>query len=106
MSQLRRQRCFNHAHREAAANCRTCGRHFCRECVTFVTGKMVCSRCLHDDQASVQLQSQRTNSLIEMIVLLIGFLITWGLVAGIGQVMISIPAHYHDASIWEESFPD
>jgi len=45
-SWLRRARCAVHTEREASAQCRGCGRLFCRECVTESEGAVFCSPCL------------------------------------------------------------
>ena len=46
MSDLSRQRCAHHAHREAAARCPQCERYYCRECVTEHEGRVLCTSCL------------------------------------------------------------
>ena len=40
------QRCSNHALREAAVQCPSCKRFFCRECVTEHAGRMICVNCV------------------------------------------------------------
>jgi hypothetical protein len=46
MSALLDTRCFNHAHREAAGRCTSCGRCFCRECVVSHDDRLLCATCL------------------------------------------------------------
>jgi len=43
---LRHQRCANHPSREASARCPSCGRFFCRECITEHDDKVLCASCL------------------------------------------------------------
>ncbi|HEX3870221.1 MAG TPA: hypothetical protein VHV77_07295, partial [Pirellulales bacterium] len=47
MGALARERCFQHAGREAIARCPECGRYFCRECITEHEDRIICASCLH-----------------------------------------------------------
>ncbi len=102
MKELREQRCFHHWEREAAAKCRSCNRHYCRECVTFVGGKMVCAACLAAESQAQTERKRRFGLLAEAACGVLGFLAVWGVVAFAGKLMILIPDRFHDASIWEE----
>ncbi len=44
--ELARQRCFNHADREAVAHCLDCGHFYCRECITEHQERVICAACL------------------------------------------------------------
>ena len=46
MNAIVKQRCANHAGREAVSKCVECTRFFCRECVTEHGERMLCSACL------------------------------------------------------------
>jgi hypothetical protein len=46
MSAIVETRCRNHPEREAVARCLTCGRYYCRECITEHHNRMICGRCL------------------------------------------------------------
>ena len=46
MRSLSLQRCFNHAHREAAARCPECTHFYCRECITEHDDRVICAACL------------------------------------------------------------
>jgi hypothetical protein len=43
---LHRQRCWNHASREAVCRCPSCSRFFCRECVTEHDERLLCAACV------------------------------------------------------------
>lgn len=43
---LSRARCTNHDARQASGICPTCGRSFCRECLTEHDGRLSCASCL------------------------------------------------------------
>lgn len=46
MSGLAAARCLNHEAREAVSRCKSCGKYFCRECVTIFEGRMMCAACV------------------------------------------------------------
>ena len=43
---LARERCWNHAAREAVCRCPGCARFFCRECVTEHDARLLCASCV------------------------------------------------------------
>ncbi len=101
MVELRQRRCFHHPNREAAALCPSCQRHFCRECVTLLAGKMTCASC-QDDFVRERSQTQANwSAVIECISIICAVVFLWGAFAGLGKVMASIPDTVHDASYWE-----
>ena len=92
---LSRQRCANHALREAVARCPECHRHFCRECITEHSGKLLCNNCL---ETSIVKQSKRRNWINALFALLgcfIGFLIALGCFYTVAKAISAIPQQYH-----------
>ena len=102
MKALRQNRCFHHPQREAAAKCPSCQRHYCRECVSFVSGRMICSACWNAEQAQEKPSSKRWGQLGEVAVVSLSFLLVWAAIAGFGRLMASLPDPLHDATVWEE----
>ena len=92
---LSRQRCANHAQREAVARCPECQRHFCRECITEHDGKLLCNHCL--DQVSVKQIKRygRAKSIIYLLFCLVGFLLALGCFYTVAKAISSIPQQYH-----------
>ncbi len=101
MGELRQSRCFHHPQREAAALCPSCQRHFCRECVTFVEGKMSCASCLQQQRETKPEGRTDWAAAAEKLAFVIAFLFLWGTFAMLGKIMSSIPDTVHDASYWE-----
>lgn len=72
---LQRQRCFNHAEREATARCPVCKRDFCRECITEHNHRMLCRSCLASAPARPSHTGSRNNVLLLLLFLLVQFAI-------------------------------
>lgn len=93
---LARQRCFNHAEREAIARCPECRRYFCRECVTEHDARLLCADCIrnieHLEEAPPRFQGAVTG--------LMGFagalLLIWTVFYFIGSGLLLIPDVFHD----------
>ncbi len=103
---LAHQRCFHHAHREAAARCLECREYFCRECVTEHDGRVVCAGCLKKLAA---VRSSRRAAFVW--VLRLGQM-AGGLVVALiffywlGQTLLSLPASFHDGTLWRGNWLD
>ncbi len=96
-NQLEELRCVLHAHREAVAQCPSCSRFYCRECVVEHSGKMLCKSCL---DASVDADMPESGNAISGWVvgfasLCISFLITCAFFYIGGKVLLSIPEDFH-----------
>jgi hypothetical protein len=104
LTDLVRQRCFNHPHREAVARCPECGRYFCRECITEHEGRVLCASCL------TRLVSPKTKSKGRLAVVgriaqtSFGLLIIWIVFYYIGRLLLLIPSSFHEGTIWKEVF--
>jgi len=86
------QRCLNHALREAAVQCPSCKRFFCRECVTEHQGRMICVSCV-----TIQTATQPRSRLQPAwtIAALAGILIAWLVFYYLGLTLSRIPSEFH-----------
>ena len=95
------QRCLHHPMREAVARCPECERFFCRECITEHDDRVICSACLK------KLATRRSSSISALGWLLrpaqvaVGVLVAWLFFYAAGRVLLSIPAAYHEGSVWQ-----
>lgn len=90
------QRCLNHALREAAVQCPTCQRFFCRECVTEHQDRMICVSCVaalkhKGDKISPTARARWT------IAALAGILLAWLVFYYLGLALARIPSQFHDS---------
>jgi uncharacterized paraquat-inducible protein A len=92
---LSRQRCTNHAEREAVARCPECKRHFCRECITEHNDKQLCNHCLNKISTDNAKKSNRIKAVVYMICCVVGFLIALGFFYTAAKVISSVPQQYH-----------
>ena len=100
------QRCFNHAEREAVARCPECGQCFCRECVTEHDDRVICAACLkklarpHLTRRPFFLRTLRLGQCA------FGILIAWFFFFVIGEVLLNIPASFHEGTLWQVHWID
>ncbi len=98
---LSKQRCSNHQHREAAAQCPDCERFFCRECVTEHDGRMLCATCLSRRSSSENSAGSRFTWLYRSLLLLTGFVLLWSIFYYLGRLLILLPTSFHDGTLWQ-----
>jgi len=101
MSDLARERCFHHASREAVARCLSCGRTFCRECVTEHEGRVICAACLEALTGKKEPQVAHLAAPFRVIQLLCGFMTVWFTFYLLGRVLLLIPSSFHEGSLWK-----
>ncbi len=104
MTQITRQRCFNHPRREAVARCPECGRYYCRECVIEHEDKVVCASCL----AKITARGPGTGGrrwvvLLRGLQFLCALLLLWVIFYIAGQALLAIPSSFHEGALWTES---
>ncbi|MBI5725996.1 MAG: rhomboid family protein [Planctomycetes bacterium] len=100
---ISRQRCFNHASREAAARCPACRRYFCRECVTEHGGRLLCAGCLRGSG-----EVRRSGGSLAGALSMAGRLVLCAisLAAGgwifylLGRLLICLPNQFHEGTFW------
>ena len=98
------QRCFNHAMREAAAQCRECGRFYCRECITEHERRISCAACLDALLAPAEQRTSRLALPLHGLQLAAGIAVTWLLAYGLGRALAAIPAAFHDGTLLRSSW--
>ena len=92
------QRCLNHALREAAVQCPSCKRFFCRECVTEHDGRMICVNC-------VALLAKRDEKIARVanvrwaIAAVGGVLVAWLVFYYFGLNLARIPSKFHELDL-------
>lgn len=99
MTEITRQRCFNHLGREAVARCPECERFFCRECVTEHEDRVICAACLKA-MAGRRRRKGRHAGVFMLSRCMLGFLVLWLLFFTIGRTLLRIPSSFHDGSLW------
>jgi len=95
------QRCFNHELRGAAAQSLECGRYFCLECVTEHEDRVLCSSCLPGLTLPSFAGPNHFNGLIRFSQFALGMSILWLLFYYLGQALLSIPADFHEGTLWQ-----
>lgn len=86
------QRCSNHALREAAVQCPSCKRFFCRECVTEHNGRMICVTCVTLPSETAPRASFRTGWAAMAVA---GFVVAWLVFYYLGLALARIPSEFH-----------
>ena len=97
MSILLDQRCVNHALREAAVQCPSCKRFFCRECVTEHDGRMICVTCVVALTRGEE-KTARAARARWAVTALAGILIAWLVFYYLGLTLARIPSEFHGVS--------
>jgi hypothetical protein len=88
------QRCVNHSLREAAVQCPSCKRFFCRECVTEHAGRMICVGCVAALSRAGD-KTARTARARWTVLALAGVLIAWLVFYYLGLTLARIPSEFH-----------
>ncbi|RJP24321.1 MAG: rhomboid family protein [Candidatus Abyssobacteria bacterium SURF_5] len=104
MHDLSRQRCFNHAWREAVAQCLECHRYYCRECATEHEDRMICAPCLAKITGKKKKRKARLASLSRTVLWCSSFLIIWIFFYLLGRGLIALPSSFHEGNIWRQSY--
>jgi hypothetical protein len=102
MSSLSTQRCFNHGFREAVARCPSCGRFFCRECVTEHEGRVLCAACLSEDVSGPAPRTRTFAALRSLAALMLGILILWLMFHSAGRLLLLLPTAFHEGTIFKD----
>ena len=104
MSAVERQRCFNHAFREAVAKCPTCTRFFCRECITEHDDRMICATCLNEQLDAGKQRRVSAAWLPRVGQVVAGWVIIWMAFYFLGQVLLETPTNLHEGTLWQEDW--
>jgi hypothetical protein len=106
METLAWQRCLNHEQREAVARCPECGRFYCRECITEHDDRVICAACLRKIAAGDESRRFRASSWGAAAVVGLGLFTVWIFFYWTGQVLLAIPADFHEGTFWKAGFWD
>ncbi len=106
MKDLSLQRCRNHAQREAVARCTECGAFYCRECIAEHEGRVLCASCLEKLLAGAPATRHGFSGLLTLARFLSGFLLLWLMFYYIGHALLSLPASFHEGTVWERLLED
>src|SRR6266568_1167600 len=106
MQNLTYQRCFNHATREAVARCPSCGQTFCRECITEHEGRVICAACLRKLARVPLLQRRGFAGVIHCGQALLSLVVAWFFFYAIGEILLTLPASFHEATLWKSGWLD
>jgi hypothetical protein len=88
------QRCANHVLREAVAQCPSCKRFFCRECVTEHQGRMICVGCVQA-LTGASPDAARLARIRWTLTAIAGLLIAWLVFYYTGLELARIPSKFH-----------
>jgi hypothetical protein len=100
------QRCFNHATREAVARCPSCGQTFCRECITEHDDRVICAACLQKLARVPLLKRRGFTMALQLGQWLMGVVMCWFFFYTIGEILLSLPSSFHEATLWQSSWWD
>lgn len=101
MPSLVAQHCLNHSAREAVAQCPECRHFFCRECITEHDDRVICAACLRKISQAARPQRHPFRALGRAGLSLAGLVIAGLFFYLIGQVLLTIPASFHDGTLWK-----
>jgi hypothetical protein len=102
---IARERCTNHASREAVARCPECGRFFCRECISEHEGRVICAFCLKR-LVTKPVRRRRLTGAVRAAQVLMGMLLLWSSFYLLGKVLLTIPSSFHDTAFQQENSED
>lgn len=105
MPQLVHQRCFTHAHREAAARCPECKRFFCRECITEHEDRVLCAACLEQLAGAKEKRRRIWRFWGRGGLCLVGVFTVWLAFYFCARALLLIPDSFHEGTIWEYRGP-
>ena len=98
---VQRATCLNHPKREAAAQCTSCGKPFCRECVTELDGRMVCGPCYRKQVQRVEKPQRDWFAVTTTLQALAGAGVLWFTSWVVGQALLNIKSSFHEGIVWE-----
>ena len=102
MEGLAKQRCLNHAAREAVARCPSCSQYYCRECVTEHENKIICAACLSSITAQDAGDSRKRFRVTAILQFTLAILILWIFFFMMGRSLLALPDSFHEGTIWHE----
>ena len=104
MISLSEHLCLNHAGREAVAKCPGCGQFFCRECITEHEDRVLCTGCLRKLTRADAPKKRWGAVLARSFQTVAGLVVAWVMFYAAARALLSIPADFHDGTVWKSSF--
>lgn len=99
---LSKTTCVFHLKRPAVARCPKCGSFYCGECITEHEGKLTCASCLAGEHKEKPAKRRAAwLSPAPLLQIACGLAFCWLLYYLIAQVLLSVPADFHDGTVWE-----
>ena len=105
MRDISLRRCAHHPEREAVALCTSCGRSYCRECITEHDDRMMCTSCLSKFMQSASGRFFDTSDILTAGAALAGVFAAWLAFYYLAQMLIAIPTPFHDGTVWQAVMP-
>lgn len=102
MAALIHQRCFNHAQREAAGRCLSCGKFFCRECLVEHQERLICAACLRGLAKPPLTRHPALRHLLQGGQILTGLFLLWIIFYMLGKVLLAVPSSVHEGTLWQD----
>jgi len=84
------QRCWNHELREAVCRCPSCGRHFCRECVTEHESRLLCAACLLAMARAAPARRPRARALLTPLAAVASLFLAWLMFYVGGEILLIV----------------
>lgn len=99
---LTHQRCLHHAEREAVARCPECGGYFCRECIVEHEDRVICAACLKKVARKSETKRIRFAGIFRSLQFAFGIFTAWLFFYFAGRLLLTIPASFHDGTLWHQ----
>ncbi len=103
MQTLTKQRCYNHARREAAVRCPGCHKYFCRECVSEHEEQLLCILCLQKQRTSPATLKERLRPLRLLFRTALTFVLLWLAFYSLGKGLLLLPHAFHEPVSYEST---
>jgi hypothetical protein len=87
---LLQQRCWNHDAREAVCRCPSCGRSFCRECVTEHESRLLCAACLRNTARVDRAHAALLRRFAPALMTAAGVILAWAIFFGAAESIVTI----------------
>ena len=105
MTHLHQRLCLNHTTREAVARCPECGHFYCRECIAEHDDRVICAACLRKILRPLETKRRPFFAPLARVTALgLSLMIGWLAFYTAGKILLSIPAKFHDGTLWHASF--
>ena len=92
------QRCVNHPERESSARCMSCGRFYCRECVTEHDGRIICAACLAKAGEGGGDRRRALHALATPAALIAALVLAYAAFYTAGRALIALPSAFHEGA--------